>query len=110
MGRFDVKDDATVSIDRRGFLRAGLTAAVLLPVAGAAFQARASEPLITEIEANTPMIQALQYVTTSAKPDQKCGNCQLYTAGEGGKGKCQLFQQGVVVEGGWCMSWAQKVQ
>ena len=100
-----------VSMDRRDFLRAGLTAAVLLPVAGAAFRARAAdEALITEIEANTPMIQALQYVTTTAKPDQKCGNCQLYTAGAGGKGKCQLFQQGVVVEGGWCMSWAQKVQ
>ena len=55
------------------------------------------------------MVESLQYVPQSAKEGQKCSNCQLYTPGEGGVGKCMLFQQGVVNENGWCMSWAQKV-
>ena len=55
------------------------------------------------------MVSALQYVNESAKADQRCDNCQLYTAGEGGKGKCQLFPVGLVASGGWCSSWAQKV-
>lgn len=65
--------------------------------------------LVTDLAAAAPMVAALQYVNVSAKPDQNCANCQLYTAGEGGVGKCQLFPQGSVKEGGWCASWAQKV-
>jgi hypothetical protein len=80
-------------MDRRGFLKAGLTSAALLPVAGTIFAAR-----IARAEEET-----------SAKPDQNCANCQLYTPGADGKGKCQLFQLGVVPDGGWCMSWTKKV-
>lgn len=107
-----MRDDVKGSMDRREFLKAGLTSAMLLPMAGAvlaAKSARAEGELVTEIEANAPMVAALQYVTQSEKADQKCGNCQLFTAGSDGKGKCQLFQQGLVTEAGWCMSWAQKV-
>jgi hypothetical protein len=99
-------------MDRRGFLKAGLTSAALLPVAGTIFAARiarAEDELVTQIEANQVMVTALQYVETSAKPDQNCANCQLYTPGADGKGKCQLFQLGVVPDGGWCMSWTKKV-
>ena len=103
-----MKDDSKSSMDRREFLTVGMTTAALLP--GALLTARtASAELVTEVEANAPMVTALQYVNESAKADQNCGNCQLYTAGEGGVGKCQLFATGDVKEAGWCMSWAQKV-
>lgn len=102
--------DATM--DRREFLKAGLATAAALPVVGAVFGARvarAEEQLVTEVEAMKPTVGALQYVHESAKEDQNCANCQFYTAGEGGKGKCQLFPQGLVKETGWCMSWTKKV-
>ena len=107
-----MQDDAKGSMDRREFLKAGLTSAVLLPMAGAvlaAKPARAEGHLVTDVEANAPMVSALQYVPKSEKADQNCGNCQLYTATAEGMGKCQLFQEGLVAEAGWCMSWAQKV-
>ena len=104
-----MKQEARTSMHRREFIAAGITTAAFLP--GALFTAKpasAEEP-ITAIPANAPMITALQYVVKSPKPDQNCGNCQLYTAGEGNVGKCQLFAQGTVVKEGWCMSWAAKV-
>ena len=105
-------NDSKLRMDRRGFLRAGLTSAAALPVVATVFgarTARAADKSVTEIEANKIMVQSLQYVAESTKEGQNCANCQLYTAGEGGMGKCQLFMEGVVAEKGWCMSWAQKV-
>jgi hypothetical protein len=104
-------NDSKMLMDRRGFLRAGLTSAAALPVAASVFAARSAraEDAVTAVEANKMMVTSLQYVEESAKEGQNCANCQLYTAGEGGRGKCQLFQQGTVAEKGWCMSWAQKV-
>ena len=102
--------DSKTSIDRRGFLAAGLTTAALLP--GALLSAKtatAAEALVTDMPENAPMVAALQYVAVSAKDGQNCANCQLYTAGEGGTGKCQLFPTGLVADGGHCASWAQKV-
>ncbi len=105
--------DRERALDRREFLKAGFAATALLPLAGVAFGAAAAhaadDKLVTEIEAAGIMVTALQYTNESAKPDQNCGNCQLYTAGEDGKGKCQLFQQGLVTEAGWCASWIKKV-
>ncbi len=71
--------------------------------------ARAEEQMVTEVEAMKVTAQALQYTDVSAKPDQTCANCQFYTAGDGAKGKCQLFPQGLVAEAGWCMSWTKKL-
>jgi hypothetical protein len=65
--------------------------------------------LVTEIASAAPLVSGLQYVDESAKSDQRCGNCQLYTAGSDGRGKCQLFQQGLVKESGWCLSWVAKI-
>ena len=102
--------ESKTSMDRREFLAAGLTAATLLPGALlTAKTARAGEALVTELPDNAPMVAALQYVNDSPKDDQNCGNCQLYTAGEAGTGKCQLFPTGLVAEAGNCASWAQKV-
>ncbi len=106
-----MRDDSRNTLDRRGFLKAGLTAAAVLPMAGALFGARTAraEELVTEVEAMKPTVQALQYVHKSVKADQNCINCQFYTAGEGDQGKCQLFPQGLVAGPGWCMSWTKKV-
>jgi len=104
-----MKDDSRTSMDRREFVTAGLTTAVLLPGALFAAKPARAEELVSDIAANAPMVTALQYVPKSVKPDQTCGNCQLYTAGEGDTGKCQLFINGIVPKGGWCMSWAAKV-
>lgn len=102
--------DSKTSMDRRDFLAAGLTTAALLPVTLlGAKTARAAEALVTDMPENAPMVAALQYVAVSTEEGKNCGNCQLYTAGEGGTGKCQLFPTGLVAEAGNCASWAQKV-
>ena len=102
-------DDSGTSMHRREFMAAGLTTAVLLPGALLTAKPARAEELITDIESNAAMVTGLQYVSKSVKADQNCGNCQLYTAGEAGTGKCMLFQQGLVAEAGWCISWAKKV-
>jgi len=65
--------------------------------------------LVTEISAMAPLVTSLQYVSKSQKPDQNCTNCQFYTAGQGGRGSCQLFTLGLVEQAGWCSSWTKKV-
>jgi hypothetical protein len=66
------------------------------------------DALVTEVEAMRPTVEALQYVHVSQKPDQKCSGCQFYTPASGERGKCQLFQQGLVEAGGWCASWVAR--
>ncbi len=98
---------------RRDFLRSGLSAGALIPLAGVVLRAPAAwaeeEKLVTEVPAVAATVQALQYTVKSDKPDQNCANCQFYTATAGGRGKCLLFVQGLVDEKGWCMSWSKKV-
>lgn len=62
-------------------------------------------PLVTEVPAMEATVQTLQYTNESPHPDQQCSNCQFYTAAGGGLGRCQLFTEGYVREGGWCQSW-----
>ena len=105
----NMKDTKTV-MDRREFLVAGAAAAAVLPGALlAAKPARADGHLVTDIAANAPMVAALQYVNESTIADKNCANCQLYTAGDGDNGKCQLFPNGLVKASGYCASWAPKV-
>jgi len=73
------------------------------PAAGADGQ------LVTEIAAMQPLVQSLQYVNDSPKPDQRCDNCLFFTATSDGRGRCQLFTQGLVMAQGWCASWQQKL-
>ena len=98
---------------RRDFLRTGLTAGALIPVVGLALRSPAAwaeeEKLVTETPAVAATVQALQYRIKSDKPDQSCSNCQFFTPTSNGRGKCQLFVQGLVDEHGWCMSWTKKV-
>ena len=68
------------------------------------------EALVTEIPANAPIVASLGYVNESAKPDQICAGCVLYSGPAEGRGKCAVFQQGSVAAKGWCKSWAPKPQ
>lgn len=77
--------------------------------AGGGGEAPPAEPLVTEVAAAATLVQALQYVNESRKADQRCANCQLFTARSEERGSCQLFAQGQVAAGGWCASWAQRV-
>lgn len=108
-----MSDPSKQALSRRDFLRTGLAAGALIPVAGLVLRAPAAwaadEKLVTETPAMAPTVQALQYRLVSDKPDQNCKNCQFYTPGTGGTGKCQLFVQGLVSEKGWCMSWTKKL-
>jgi hypothetical protein len=107
-----MKHTSRSEMDRREFIKLGLTAGALLPIVGATFgaaTARASEDkLVTEIAENGMLVESLQYVNESKTEGQSCSTCMLFTAGAGGRGKCQLFQQGVVSEKGWCASWSKK--
>ena len=101
------------AMSRREFIKTGLTAAAVLPLANTVLRpglAHAEEKLVTEMPDQAHMVQALQYVNESDKPDQNCTNCQFYTPGEGGTGKCQLIPIGLVADGGWCASFVEKVQ
>ena len=108
-----MSDRSQDAFTRRDFLRTGLAAGALIPVAGLVLRAGPAyaeeEKLVTETPAVAATVQALQYRLVSDKPDQSCSNCQFYTPTSGGKGKCQLFVQGLVSEKGWCMSWTKKV-
>lgn len=76
-----------------------------MPAAGGG---SAGDELVTEIPTMRSVVQSLQYVNQSTKPDQRCSNCQFYTAAGSDRGKCQLFTQGLVNSGGWCASWVKK--
>jgi len=100
-------------MDRRGFIKAGLGAAAMLPVVGAVFAARTAfaEPqLATEVPAAKALVDALQYRNQSDKPDQHCSNCMQFTAQGEGRGTCALIPvpDAQVSENGWCLSWVAK--
>jgi hypothetical protein len=100
------------AMNRREFIKTGLTAAAVLPIANTVLRpgiAHAEDKLVTDMPDQAHMVQALQYVNVSEKADQNCANCQFYTAGDGGTGKCQLIPIGLVAEGGWCASYVKKV-
>ena len=108
-----MSDRSQDAFTRRDFLRTGLAAGSLIPVAALVLRARpavaAEEALVTETPAVAATVQALQYKNQSDKPDQHCSICQFYTPVGAGHGKCQLFVQGLVSETGWCMSFTKKV-
>jgi len=107
-----MKARRSVALNRREFMKTSAKAALLLPATAllGARTARAEDKLVTDMPDQAYMVQALQYVNVSEKPGQKCTNCQFYTPGEGGMGKCQLIPVGLVKDGGWCTSFVEKVQ
>jgi hypothetical protein len=92
---------------RRSLTKAALTAAAFVPLArlslGTAF---ADSPAL---DSSDPAAKALGYVTKSAKPDSKCGNCaQFQGKAADATGPCAIFPGKSVASSGWCMSWAKK--
>ncbi|MFZ1100960.1 MAG: high-potential iron-sulfur protein [Steroidobacteraceae bacterium] len=102
------------SIDesRRRLLRKIALGTLLLPLAGATFEATAADmPLVT---ADDPTAKALKYVSdaaksSDAKPGSKCANCSLYQGAAGSaQGGCLLFPGKAVKATGWCASWTAR--
>jgi hypothetical protein len=67
-----------------------------------------SDKLITEIPANATLASSLQYLNESNVKGQQCMGCQLFTPVSAERGKCVLFQEGLVMAKGHCSSWSQK--
>ena len=63
---------------------------------------------VTAFAANAALVTTLQYVSEGSDPQKICSGCQLYTAVDGSKGRCTLFQQGLVAAKGHCTSWIQR--
>jgi hypothetical protein len=63
---------------------------------------------ITDYPDQAPVATAVQYKEKSELEGKSCENCMLFTAGEGGRGKCTLFMKGTVATAGHCTSWAAK--
>lgn len=98
-------------LTRRDLAKAGLAASAGLALAALApaRPARAEDlPLVTDVPALAPIVSSLQYVNESAKADQNCEGCVLYSGVKEDRGTCQVFQGGWVRSGGWCASWAPK--
>jgi hypothetical protein len=107
------KEASERHLTRRGFHRLGASFLLGLGVGASGLVARplraaGEQPLVTEIPTNQAMVSALRYVNESATAGQDCAGCVLYQAGAGGRGKCGLFQEGVVDARGWCSSWTVK--
>jgi len=78
------------------------------PSGSSAAGSSSDEQLVTEIPAMSALVNSVNYQHQTPKPDQRCDNCQLYTAKTDTLGKCQLFTQGLVEAEGWCTSWIKK--
>lgn len=96
------------NITRRALVKGGLIAGVFAPIAGLCVSSDAyAAP--AALDPNDPAAKALQYVTQSSKPDQKCGNCNQFQGKAGdAQGPCTIFAGKTVVSTGWCMSWVKK--
>ncbi len=103
-------DRGSRNVTRRelGTLAAGAALAALGVSPMAARAAADDSTLVTEIPANAGLIKAVQYVDQSAKAGEICSGCILWQGGDARRGKCPLFQQGVVSAGGWCSSWSPR--
>ena len=105
-----MKDRELGHVTRRELGRVGIGLA--LAIGGASIGARSARAeeaaLVGEIADNAALITAIQYVNQSVVEGANCGNCALYLGGAAPKGRCGLFQKGVVSASGHCVSWIKK--
>ncbi len=108
------------SVDRRSFIKAGLTISGTALVAGAIPLTLVADDKVDESEA---LAQAMGYVEdasttdtvkfpkrgTEAGAQQFCNNCALF-AGEADAdfAPCSIFQNRLVAGAGWCNVWVAK--
>ena len=102
-----MKSDREITRRQFGQLGAGILVAGGALLLGREVRADDSKP-VADFPDNTALIGAIQYVEKSPLEGKNCENCILYTAGEGGRGKCSLFMKGTVAAEGHCTSWALK--
>lgn len=58
------------------------------------------------VDPESAQAKALQYVTTSETPDQKCGTCTLFQGDKGAEsGPCPLFPGNIVGGNSWCSAY-----
>lgn len=96
------------NISRRKILGATATALLSAPMLNLLTRtAQASEA--TPVDPDSDQAKALSYTHTSPKPDQKCANCQLFSAGaEAEWGPCAIFPGKQVANAGWCSAWVKR--
>lgn len=120
-------------IGRRKFFRSvAATGTLVVGCLAFGFQ-RVAEAEVADslgpLDENDPIAKTLGYINDASKVDtvkwpkkqgpdgarQLCSTCNFYQGNlkkVDGKdyGKCIIFQNGLVAPGGWCNSWAPKVQ
>jgi len=91
--------------NRRHFLKQ--TSVVALIPATALISSRVSAE-DAMVDPESAVAEGLKYIEMSEVDAQNCGNCALYSNGDGEKGNCPLFQGVKVGEKAWCSAWAAK--
>ncbi len=95
-------------LTRRSLTKAVLTAAAIVPLARLSTRAPAFADA-PALDPGDPTAKALGYVTKSAKPESKCGNCAQFQGKAGdAMGPCSIFPGKSVDSAGWCISWGKK--
>ena len=98
------------SVSRRQFLvttGAALGVGAALSACGGGVEAASCEGYAALSPADLQARENLNYVDVTPVAGQRCDNCRLYNAPEGGSpcGGCQLFP-GPVAPAGYCTAWA----
>lgn len=115
-----MKKNAPDRIQRRRFIKQGLTALAVVPLGSVIHRAEAGA---AKLEESDPTAVALGYVHDATKTDtakfpkrkgpegekQFCDNCSLYAGKEGEEwGGCSIFGGKLVNAKGWCNAWVPK--
>jgi hypothetical protein len=94
---------------------------LLQAAAGSALAGRAlAQPSPSRVDAKERQAAVLGYTDDATQvdgkrfpkyaADQRCANCQVYTARAGEKtGACTVFAGKLVTADGWCSAWVPKV-
>ena len=93
---------------RRQVLTASAAAIAAVPLVALSQRAAVAADA-PKVDPNDPQAKALSYVHESPKPENICGNCQLYTGDASAEwGPCALFPGKQVAVPGWCSAWVKK--
>ena len=91
-----------------GMLSLAMGGTILPSRARAEHHATKAPILVTGVESNKLMLSQVQFVPVSEREGERCENCTMLWARDGGYGSCALFQQGKVPVTAWCTSWTRK--
>ena len=95
-------------VNRREFIGSSAIALAIGP-ASVVFSNQVLAADTPKVDPIDPQAKALSYVHLSAKEDENCANCQLYTGGADAEwGPCAIFPGKQVAGAGWCSAWVKK--